>query len=291
MLKAIKPEIVKPAKPKIMVTGRSGVGKTMFALEFPSVYYIDTEGGAIRKQYREKLIAAGGMYMGKDQGSQDFPTVIEEIKSLATTKHPYKTVVLDSYSQIYNIAAAMAEERVGNEYGRDKKEANRPTRQLLRWIDILDMNVILVCHSKALWEQKGNTKERAYSGTTFDGYEKLEYLLDLWIEIKKDGNQRSYVVRKTRIESFLDGREFPLNYKQFAELYGKEVIEQETKPIVLCTPDQIKQILHLVSVVKLEDGKLNAFMEKNNANSYEELPSEKAQYLINELTKKLQGAA
>src|SRR5689334_16532920 len=129
-LRAKKPEVVKVAKPKFLISGKSGVGKTWFALEFPGVYYIDTEGGAVREQYREKLIKSGGVYMGKDEGSQDFQTVIEEIKALATTKHEYKTLVIDSFSHLYNLAAAIAEEKIGNEFGRDKKEANRPTRQL-----------------------------------------------------------------------------------------------------------------------------------------------------------------
>jgi hypothetical protein len=288
-LRGIKPEVIKQGKPKIMVSGRSGVGKTFFALEFPSVYYIDVEGGATREQYRKKLIANGGEYLGKDQGSQDFPTVIEELKTLATTKHRFKTVVLDSYSQIYNIAAAQAEEKVGNDFGKDKKEANKPTRQLLRWVDTMDLNVILVCHPKPLYKQKGNSSERVYAGETFDGYDKLEFLLDLWIEIKKEGSQRSFTIKKTRIEAFPDGMEFPLDYKKFSELYGKDVIEKEHVPVTMATQEQIDQILHLVTVVNVESGKIDAFLKKNNADEYADLQKDKAQELIDALKKKIEG--
>ena len=99
-LKAVKPEIVKPSKPKFMISGKSGVGKTQFALSFEKPYIIDTEGGAVREQYMNKLVEGKGAYFGKEQGSQDFKLVIEEIKSLATTKHEYKTLVLDSFSNL-----------------------------------------------------------------------------------------------------------------------------------------------------------------------------------------------
>lgn len=288
-LRGIKPEVIKQGKPKIMVSGRSGVGKTFFALEFPSVYYIDAEGGATREQYRRKLIANGGEYLGKEQGSQDFSTVIDELKTLATTKHRFKTVVIDSYSHIYNVAAAIAEEKVGNDYGKDKKEANKPTRQLLRWVDLMDLSVVLICHPKALYEQKGNTKERTYAGTTFDGYEKCEFLLDLWIEIKKESQQRNFTVKKTRIEAFPDGMEFPLDYRKFADLYGKEIIDKDTVPVVMSTEDQLAEILHLVTVVNVEAGKIDAFLKKNNADEYADLTKTKAQELIDALKKKLEG--
>src|SRR3990167_6289005 len=107
-LKAIKREIVEAEKPKFMLSGKSGVGKTLFALSFPKPYLIDTEGGATREQYTKKLTAVGGAYFGKDQGSQDFATVNEEIRTLATTKHEYKTLIVDSFSYLYMLAASIA---------------------------------------------------------------------------------------------------------------------------------------------------------------------------------------
>lgn len=172
MLKAVKPEVVKPSKPKFMISGKSGVGKTLFAISFEKPYFIDSEGGAVREQYMDRLLRAEGAYFGKEQGSQDFHMVIEEIKTLATSKHNYKTLVIDSFSKLYNMAAAIAEESVGNDYGRDKKEANKPTRQLIRWLEKIDMTVILICHQKEKWERKG--KEIINVGSTFDGWEKLE---------------------------------------------------------------------------------------------------------------------
>ena len=63
-LKGRDPQTVEPSKPKIVVFGPSGIGKTWFALDFPSVYYIDTEAGADLGHYRAKLKAAGKSRQG-----------------------------------------------------------------------------------------------------------------------------------------------------------------------------------------------------------------------------------
>ena len=115
MLKAVKPEIVKPSKPKFLISGKSGAGKTSFSLNFPHPYLIDTEGGATREQYMKKLSSSGGAYFGKEQGSQDFKIVIEEIKQLTTMKHGYQTLIIDSFTKLYQMAAAIAEEEVGSD--------------------------------------------------------------------------------------------------------------------------------------------------------------------------------
>src|SRR5581483_10452762 len=212
-LKGKIPDTVKPSRIKAIVFGPPGVRKTSEALNFPSNYYIDTEGGATGPQYTARLIASGGVYFGKDEGSQDFPAVIDELRTLATVEHPYKTVTIDSFSKLYNIAAANAEARVGNEYGRDKKEAQKPTRQLMLWLERLDMNVLLICHAKEKWVRVGNQLTSA--GKTFDGFEKMEYDLDLCLEILPNtGADPIAVVRKSRLTEFPQDGEFPWSFAE-----------------------------------------------------------------------------
>lgn len=288
-LKAIKPEIIKPNKPKFLISGKSGVGKSVFALNFPKPYFIDSEGGATREQYVSQLLKNGGAYFGKDQGSQDFKTVLDEIRELATVKHPYQTLVIDSYSKLYNIAAAEAEEILGSDFGRDKKEANKPSRQLLRWIDRLDMTVILICHSKDKWERtKG--KEIVFSGTTFDGFEKLEFDLDLYIEVIKTGKERSFVVKKSRIEALQVGDEYPLNYAKFRDLYGKEIIESESKPIVLATPEQVVEANKLIDLLKIDPEQVSKWLSKSEADELSDMTSENIQKIIDFCKKKIETA-
>ncbi len=208
-LKGIKPEVIKASKPKFMLSGKPGTGKTMFALNFPSVYLVDTELGAVRPQYVQKIIKEGGSYFGPEQGSQDFREVINQVRELATTSHPYKTLCIDSFSKLYNLECAAAEERVGSDFGKDKREANKPTRQLLRWLERLPMTVILICHQKDKWSRRD--RELIMEGSTFDGFPKMEYDLDLWLETKLQGSKRYATVVKSRIDTFPVGTDIALD--------------------------------------------------------------------------------
>ena len=268
-LKAKNPETVIASKPKFLISGESGVGKTFFALDFPKPYIIDTESGATRAQYQEKLKKSGGAYFGKEEGSQDFGTILEEVRQLATTKHDYKTLIIDSFSYIYLLEAAIAEQEIGSDFGKDKKEAQKPTKQLMRWLDKLDMNVILICHSKAKWGRKG--KEVFQDGTTFDGWDKLEYILDLWIEIQKDG--KTFMIRKSRIESLPQGSSMPLSYKSFSDVYGKDVIEKEAKPADLAKPAQITTIKKMIKALNVEEDQIKKWFKKVDVEDWTEMTS------------------
>lgn len=286
MLKAVKPEIVKPSKPKFLLSGKSGVGKTSFALNFPRPYFIDTERGATREQYMKKLSESGGAYFGKEQGSQDFKIVNEEIKQLTTLKHDYQTLVIDSFTKLYLMFASIAEEEVGNDYGKDKKEANKPTRQLIRWLEKIDMTVVLICHQKDKWEGKG--KDRTITGTTFDGYDKFEYDLDLWLELQKTGKQRDFIIKKSRIDAFIEGNEIPASYEKFCEMYGREVINSPVQQLILATPEQVKKIKHLIEVVRLDEDIVSKWLKKAEADDFDEMSSNQIEKCISFIEAKLQ---
>ena len=259
-LRAVKPEIVEPEKPKFMLSGKSGVGKTLFALSFPRPYLIDTEGGATREQYTKKLTAAGGAYFGKEQGSQNFDAVIDEIKALATQKHDYKTLIVDSFSHLYNTAAAIAEEKIGNDFGRDKKEANRPTRQLMRWLETIDMTVTLICHHRDKWERRGR--------------EKL-------------GENRLMVVKKSRIQSFPESKEIPLDFSAFHDLYGGDVIDRDSQPVSLVSPENIELIKKLLEALNIDKETIEGWFEKAKVDRWEDFTEVQGKKIIDFCNKRL----
>jgi len=282
-LKAKPAQEVEVGKPKFMISGDSGVGKTFFALDFPKPYLIDVESGATRPQYQAKLKKMGGAYFGKEEGSQDFKTILLEVKELATTKHDFKTLIIDSFSYLYMIEASIAELEIGSDFGKDKKEAQKPTKQLMRWLDKLDMNVILVCHSKGKWGRKG--KEVYQDGTTFDGWDKMEYILDLWIEIAKGG--KTFIVRKSRIDSLPQESSMPLSYDHFAEVYGKTIIEKEVKLTDLASKDQIKSIKKKIEALNIDEDKVAKWFKKVDVEEWEEMTKVQIAGLIDNLDKKI----
>jgi len=282
-LKAKQPEEVRMTKPKFMIYGESGVGKTFFSLSFPKPYMIDTEGGSVREQYQKKLKEVGGAYFGKEEGSQDFKTVINEVKALCTEKHEYKTLIIDSFTYLYMLEAADAEAKGGSDFGRDKKAANVPTRQLISQLEKCDLNVILICHSKQSWERRG--KDIINTGTTFDGYEKLEYILDLAIEIQKGG--KTFYVKKSRIVGLPQGDSFPLSYDKFADIYGRNVIEKESIPVPMSTPDQLLQLINLIAALNISEEKQDEILKKFNAVEWSDLSELDCAEIITKLQKKV----
>lgn len=283
-LKVKSPTLVKPSKPKFILSGKSGVGKTFFMLDFEKPFVIDVEGGATEPQYVEKMKAVGAGYMGKDEGSQDFKTVIEQIKELATTKHEYKTLIIDSFSKLYNLTAAIAEETVGSSYAADKKEAQKPTRQLQIWMDKLDMTIALVCHSKDEW-----SKGQPTGATTFDGWQKLEYDLNLWIEMIITGRQRSIVVRKSRLSGFALGNSYPADYATFAKLYGKDILDKAPETVTLAAKDQITEIKRLMEIFNISDEDQKKGLKKYDVDDLTELSAEQAVQMIATLNARLKG--
>jgi hypothetical protein len=284
-LRGTDPKAAKPRRPKILIFGKPGVGKTWASIEFPSVYYIDVEGGASRDHYTDKLKTAGGIYFGTEQGSQDFNTVIEEVITLAQTKHPYRTLVIDSFSKLYGLTAAQAAENGGDEFGRDKKEANKPTRKLLRWLDKLDMNVILICHEKDRWSNG------EVNGQTFDGWEKLEYELDLCLQIIKQGETRKARVVKSRLTEFPDATVFPWAFAEFAKKYGQDVIEASAIPMSPATEEQVQKLKTLIELIRVDSETTGKWMEKAGVESFAEMDTDTIQKCIDHLTAKIPRTA
>lgn len=286
-LKAVDPKTAEPSKPKILIYGKPGVGKTWASLDFPNVYYIDTEGGANLGHYTDKLKASGGAYLGPEQGSLDFDTVISQIQALATEEHGYKTLVIDSISKLFNVSIADEAERLGDKdaWGASKKPAVSAMRRLVSWLTRIDMNVILIAHEKPEWGVDGKG-QRVEIGATFDCWATLEYELHLCLNIIKAGPARNAKIRKSRLIGFPDGEFFKWGYKEFAEKYGKDVIEKEGKQITLATPEQIKKIRTLLNVVKLPEGQLEKWLQSANASSLEEIEQCKAQKIIDHINDK-----
>lgn len=286
-LKAVPPKAAEPSKPKILIFGKPGVGKTWTSLDFPNVYYIDTEGGADLAHYTDKLEKSGGVYFGPEQGSLSFDSVLEQIQALATEEHSFKTVVIDSITKIFNIEVTKEAERLGekNAFGADKKPAIAQMRRLVSWIQRLDMNVILVAHEKPMWgtDAKG---ERTEIGVTFDCWDKLEYELHLCLNIVKAGPNRLAKVKKSRLLGFPDASTSPWSFADFAERYGKDVIQKKSTALVLTTAEQLAELKSLLDIVKLPDGTMEKWLTAGNVSSFEEMDSDKVAKIIAHLKEK-----
>lgn len=282
-LKAVDPKNAEPRKPKILIYGKQGVGKTWASLDFPSVYYIDCEGGATQDHYTDKLKQSGGAYFGVENGAGSFVEVIEQVKALSTETHHYKTLVIDSLSKIFNNEIAKQMDILGDKdsFGASKKYPVKLTRILLNWIDKIDMNVILICHEKSEW---ANEKQ---VGVTFDAWDKLAYELDLCLNITKQGASRKAVITKSRIKNFPDNDRFDWSYDNFAEKYGREVIDKDSKAVILVSNDQLDELRSLIKLLNIQQESIDKWLDQAKADKLEEMTTQYAAKVIDAIKLKL----
>jgi hypothetical protein len=226
--------------------------------------------------------------MGQSEGALDFKTVIEQVKALATEDHEHKTLIIDSISKLFNSEVAREAERLGekNGFGADKKPAIANMRQLVSWLNRLDMTVILIAHEKALWgvDSKG---DRSEIGVTFDGWDKLEYELHLCLNVVKRGDLRQAIVRKSRLKEFPDASFFPWSFEDFSSKYGKEIIQKKAAQVVLAKAEDVGEVVRLLEVVKVAPEDLEKWLTKAGVTSFEEMTDEQIQKIINFLKGKL----
>lgn len=296
-LKAKDPIEVRPGHTKGLLFGGSGVGKTWFALSFPAPYYIDTEGGADLAHYMKRLKASGGKYLGPDDGACDFDTIIGQMQALATEKHGYRTLCIDSITKVFQTTVAREAERLGDKdaFGASKKPAIAQMRRFVNWINRLDMNVWCIAHDVAEWGNVGGQRQEI--GRTPDVWDKLVFELDLTLRIEKhSGKLRTATVHKSRLLGFPDSERFNLQsngedvgYAEFSARYGKDFIEAPPVAIVLATAEQCAEIRRLLEVVKVPETTLQKLLDKAGAESWEELNQEQAVKTVTWLHSLVQG--
>lgn len=291
MLKAKEPGIAAPGKTKGMVYGRAGVGKTWFMLSFPKPYYIDTEGGADLRHYQERLKASGGVYLGPNDGANDFQTILDQVKALATENHPYQTLVIDSITKVFQTRTATESDKLGDKdgFGASKKPAIKEMRKLINWIQRIDMNVWFGAHEISEWGI-GPSGQKEEIGKIPDAWDKVAYELQLCLQIMKRGKIYPPMARihKTRLLGFPDGETFPLEYSEFATRYGKDYIEAERKAIVLAKPEQVEEIKRLVDLLKITEEETEKMLTKAKADSWTELSEDQAEKALKTFKAKLE---
>jgi hypothetical protein len=282
-LRAKDPKEAEPSKPKVLILGKPGVGKTFTSLDFPRVYYFDSEGGANRNHYTDKLKKSGGQYMGPEDGTLDPAVLLEQIQALASEEHEFKTLVIDSITKIYSKMIADEAEKLGSKdaFGASKKPAIAWMRKVLNWATRLDMNIIFIAHERANWT------DGEADGVTFDAWEKLEYELDLTLHIQKRGNSRVAVPKKSRLLGFPEGESFTWSYDEFAKRYGKDIIESQVKTITLATDEQVAEVKRLLEVVKISEEEIGKWFTKFAVSSWSEMETTNIDKAINYLKGKV----
>ncbi len=234
-------------RPKILLFGEAGVGKTTAALQFPAAYVIDAERGTTTSLYVDRIREGGGAVFH----TNDIDEVMAEVRTLLSEEHPYRTLILDPVTTIYDDLVDRSSRQFGEEWGRHYREAGRVMKQLRNLLLRLDMAVLVTAHAKT---EYGEDMKRV--GSTFDGWKKLDFIFDLVIELTRRGKERWGRVRKNRYPQFEDGEEFRWTYDVFRERFGPEVMDRSAEAVPLATPEQLAELEALFLKAPVERGPL-----------------------------------
>jgi hypothetical protein len=278
-LKFKKPEI-KQQRLKAMFFGEMGTGKSSCACQFPNTAYIDTEDTASKKKYAQSISDNNGQVLA----TGDFDEILSQVKELMSTKHDFKTLVIDSLTVPYDNLQADCERVTGNEFGRHVTAANKKMKLLVNLLLRIDMNVIVTCQAK---KEYGNNM--SVIGQTYSCYNRLGYMFDLVFETQIRGDKFVAVTRKSRIDEFPMNETFSFSYDEVIERYGADCINKAVVTQELANKKQVDEVNRLIDLFKITEETYIKWLDKHNAESFEELSGDVIQKIIDHLHKQAQG--
>ena len=196
---------------KVMVWGESGSGKSRFALSAPNPIVIDLEGST-RLYANEFDFWKAEVDKTNPQAGNPGSLTINLLKEILEGKYPdRKTLIVDPVTDlldcIEDVSAKKYEEMIGkkvtelNAVQKTKWYAYRreTARNILNQLKDIPMNLILVARAKNLWDTKDGKMQPV--GLTDDALDIVEYLMDIVIQLEKNGDETRAIVKKSRLGS------------------------------------------------------------------------------------------
>jgi len=288
-LRGKKPE-KKEKRLKLFVYGEAGVGKTLAALDFPKSYIIDTEKGTdFYSDTINKNESAVFQSCNPDE-------IKGEIKELLTSKHPYKTLVIDPITQIYNACqdkwTRIFERHSNNPSAREIQDfglrywgkVKSDFKCIQRMILNLDMNVIITAHQK---DKYGSNQSLV--GVTFDSMKGDDYIFDYIFRIVHKARRRVALTAKERAEPGKNKfpEEFEWSYENFCKFYGDEIIERDAVPVPMASEEEVNKIDRLIGLLSIPDETISKWYTKYNISNFNELTAKEIGKITEFLNKKV----
>lgn len=291
MIKAKQPQEVKK-RLKMFLYGPAGVGKTTAAIMFPQALVVDMEKGA---QNYTGTIKKSNSSVLETTNPDD---VKDEIRALLTEKHHFRTLIIDPITSYYGALqekwARTFEKHASNEkqaelqdYGmRFWSRVKSEYKSMQRLLMALDTNIIITAHQKDIY---GNGMQKIGVGP--DSMRGDDYFFDFVFQLENVNGKRMAKTIKERAE--IGKAKFPeyfeWNYQNFLKFYGADIIEKESTPVPMATPEQVEKVKKLLDVVKVSDDEITKWFDKAEVTDWDEMTEEQINKVISYLDKKLGG--
>lgn len=246
---------------RCLIYGPPGVGKTTAAIQFPSPYVIDTEGGT--DYYGDIIERSGGVVWQ----SSSIDEVTAEVLTLARESHPYRTIVIDPFTSLFDTATEEGVATKGDEFGKHTAFAKSKSKRLIRALEAADMNVVLTSHEAPRWDAG---KE---AGTKPAGWADLPYFADVVFQLRLIGKKRIAKVEKCRPSWFEDQGTFEWSFEAIADAVGPQMFDDAT-PTQMATSEQAVRLHDLCERVANGADRMQKFLARMNAERITEIPAD-----------------
>jgi len=234
------------ARFKMLLWGASGAGKTWLALQFPKPCVIDLEKGT--EQY-------GGRFKFSVLPTVEADSVGSAIEWLLSNKHDYQTLVIDpvtvywealqkKWSDIFlsrNRSSKGFKHEFYEMQVKDWNTLKSEHKEFIRNIHALDMNVIVTCRAKPLYDASGENFMKLV-GETFDGEKSLPYLFDVVVQVWRSGEGKYYAKATKDRSGRLPQEPFLSGYEAFAKMFSESLAQRPAEPIVMIDAGQAAEI-------------------------------------------------
>lgn len=194
---------------KVMIWGESGSGKSRFSLSAPNPIVIDLEGST-RLYASEFDFYKAEIDKNNPKANNAAILTMSLIEEILKGEYPeQKTLIIDPVTDlldcIEDISARKYEQMIGKKVGdlnqlqKTKWYAYRreASRTVLNQLKDIPMNLILVARAKSMWDTKDGKMQPV--GLTYDALDIVEYLMDIVIQLEKNGDETRAIVKKSRI--------------------------------------------------------------------------------------------
>lgn len=263
MAKKAEPAEQRAERVILLLAGESGTGKSFFVAQLTNALIFDTDIGGGLAYLDERIRNNGSERI--EVGS--YLDVIAELERRRSHLGNITTLAIDHLTTLQQEAVLRHNPKLlDGTFGREHDKANREWRKVREYVRLGDFNLVCTAHLKQKYEQNKPV------GMTTDASKNVEADFTMALRLERTGGYPALarVTKWRRDPDDARGRipeTFPLTLGGFLEIHGADM-SGKRHVIPMATEEQVKEMEHLLGVVKLPEGLVDRWIAKAKAESW-----------------------